>query len=102
MRTVLNSVIEQAARELSIEPQLAELIYRSYWKFIKDTIQSIPIEEMSENDFENVATNFNIPYIGKLYTGYEKTQKYKRKINYLEEYVKVKRNKADVQSGTCD
>ena len=57
---------------------------------------------MDEEDFKRVSTNFNIPYIGKLFTGYEKVQKYKRKVKYLEENAKVKGSKTNVQSSVSD
>lgn len=87
---------------MSIKPELALLIYKSYWKFIKDTIHGLDLENMSEEDFKDTATNFNIPRIGKLHTSYEKVQKYNRKIKYLNQNAKDKGNKADVQSGTGD
>lgn len=46
---------------------------------------------MTEKDFGKTPTNFNITYIGKLYTNIEKVQKYKRKLKYLEENDKIKK-----------
>lgn len=96
MNSILDWATGQAARELGINPALAFLVYKSYWKFVRETIASLDLENMSEEDFSKVATNFNIPYIGKLYTGYDKIEKYRRKIKYLENHVKVKGNKAHV------
>ena len=92
MSSILDWATKQAARELGISPSLSSLIYRSYWKFIKESISSLPLELMNEKDFENTTTNFNIPYIGKLYTSYDKIQKNRKKIKYLENNVKVKRD----------
>lgn len=97
-----NLAMVQIARRLSISPSLVELVYSSYWKYIKTVISSLNLEEMDEEDFKRVSTNFNIPYIGKLFTSYEKVQKYKRKVKYLEENAKVKGSKTDVQSGVSD
>lgn len=94
--------MELTARKLGIDPKIVSLIYKSYWKFIKDTIHDLDIENMSEEDFKNITTNFNIPYIGKLYTNYEKLQKYNRKIKFLENNVEVKRNQTPIQSGSGD
>ena len=56
---------------------------------------------MGIEEFNSVDTNFNIPYIGKLYVGIEKIEKYKRKKeNY--ENVKNKRNKANGLSSVSD
>lgn len=96
MNSILDWAIGQAARELGIKPALASLVYKSYWKFIRETIASFDLENLSEEDFAETTTNFNIPYIGKMYTGYDKVEKYRRKIKYLENHVKVKRNKTHV------
>lgn len=93
MKTTLNWGTEQIARKIGIKKDLVELIYKSYWKFIKDTIHEIDLEKMSEEDFKENTTNFNIPYIGKLYTNYEKIQKYNRKVKYFKDNVSSKRNK---------
>lgn len=76
---------------MGISPKLVLLIYKSYWKFIKDSIHGLELEEMTEKDFGKTPTNFNITYIGKLYTNIEKVQKYKRKLKYLEENDKIKK-----------
>lgn len=85
-----------ASKKLGISQTETELIYKSYWKFIKETIHELDLEGISEQEFKECITNFNIPYIGKLYTNYEKIEKYNRKIKYLDKYVKIKRNKTAV------
>lgn len=102
MKSILNLATELAAREMGINPALAHQIYKSYWKFIRESIEKLELDTMSEEDFQNTTTNFSIPYIGKLYTNYEKTEKYRKKVKYLENHVKVKRNKTTVQSGVSD
>lgn len=101
MKSTLDSVIDQVARELGIDKKLALSIYKSYWLFIKDTISKLELDNMREEDFRITTTNFSIPYIGKLHTSYSKVEKYKRKINYLN-HVKNKRDKTNVQSSPCD
>ena len=56
------------------------------------------LNSMTEDDFKTIPVNFNIPYIGKLYTNYEKKLSIKRKL----EHVRVKKNQTDVQSGSGD
>lgn len=92
----------QVARELNISPKTVELIYKSYWKFIKESIANLDLENMQEEDFDNTDTNFSIPRIGKLHTNFKKVQKQKRRLKYLENNVKIKRDKTDVQPGSCD
>lgn len=101
MSSILDWATGQAAKELNISPALSQLIYKSYWKFIRSSISNLELDNITEEDFKKLTTNFNIPYIGKLYTSYDKIQKYNRRIKYLEN-VKVKRDKTDVQSGSGD
>lgn len=101
MSSILDWATGQIAKELNISPALSQLIYKSYWKFIRSSISDLELDNITEEDFKKPTTNFNIPYIGKLYTSYDKIQKYNRRIKYLEN-VKVKRDKADVQSGSGD
>lgn len=96
MKSTLNWAIEQTARKLGLKKEDASLIYKSYWKFIKEKIHELELEDMSEKDFQKIPTNFNIPYIGKLYTNYEKIQKYNRKVKYLKDHAKVKDHKTSV------
>lgn len=102
MSTFLESAVKRIARKHSIKPELALLIYKSYWNFIRTTISGLPLEEMTEADFEKVPTNFNIPYIGKLYTNYGKIIKHRNQLNYYRENVRAKKNTTSVQSGSCD
>lgn len=101
MSSILDWATGQIAKELNISPALSQLIYKSYWKFIRSSISDLELDNITEGDFKKLTTNFNIPYIGKLYTSYDKIQKYNRRIKYLEN-VKVKRDKTDVQSGSGD
>ena len=84
--------------QLGIPVKDVELIYRSYWGFIKHSLAELDLNSMTENDFKTIPTNFNITYIGKLYTNYEKKLSIKRKL----EHVRVKKNQTDVQPGSGD
>ena len=79
----LNLALRQTARKLSIPLELVEKIYYSYWSFIKDTAISLPLKEGIEEEL-SVHTNFNIPYIGKLYVDYDKVRKYNNQLNYYQ------------------
>lgn len=98
---LLNLALRQAARNLSISSKLAEIVYRSYWAFIRDYAESQPIRTLSEEEFKEATTNFNIPYIGKLYVDYDKIEKYKRQLKRYEN-ARAKKNKASRQSSVGD
>lgn len=91
-----SSVATKVARKLGIPPAMALRVYRSYWKFIHDTVASLPEATMEEG------FGFNIPYIGKLYTSKTVIENYNRKQNYYKENVKDKENEADVLPSSGD
>lgn len=99
--SVLNLALKQASRKLSVDQKLVELVYRSYWKFIKEHISNLNLREMTKEEFDSTDTNFNIPYIGKLYVEYYRIEMYQNNIRRLEN-VKAKEIEADRLSGTCD
>lgn len=68
MNSILNSAITNVAHKLNIPVEQAEAIYKSYWKYIRSHIESLDFSNMDEQKLASMRTNFNIPYIGKLYT----------------------------------
>ena len=68
----------------------------SYWKFIRETVSSKPIKEISEEEFDSSNMNINLPYLGKLYADKNKLHNYKKQLNYYRN-VKCKENKANGQ-----
>lgn len=101
MNSVLNSALTKVSRQLGVDKHLVTLVYKSYWKFIREYISELDFSDITEEEFNAITTNFNIPYIGKLYTNYDKIQKYNRKINYFQN-VKAKKNKANRLSSVSD
>lgn len=68
----------EVSRTLGIPPDVIEKAYKSYWLFIKSTIQDLPLkEDLTEEEFSKLRTNFNIPSLGKLnctLSNYKKTK----------------------------
>ena len=77
------------------------MVYRSYWGFIRDYAENLPVRTMTEEEFKEATTNFNIPYIGKLYVDYNKIKKYKRQLKKYEN-VRNQKNQASRQSSVSD
>lgn len=98
---LLNLALRQAARNLSISSKQAELIYKSYWGFIRDYAENLSIRNLTEEEFKEVTTNFNIPYIGKLYVNYDKIEKYQRQLKRYQN-ARDKENQANRQSSVSD
>lgn len=60
-------ILIAVAEELELPVDLVKKTYKAYWQFIRDTIQELPLkEDIGEEEFANIKTNFNIPSLGKL------------------------------------
>ena len=77
-------IIITVSKELNIPKEVVDKAYKSYWEFIRETIKDLPLKDdnLSEEEFSNLRTNFNIPSLGKLVCTYDKVLKLKRKFNY--------------------
>ena len=74
----------QVSEELEIPVEVIREAYESYWKFIKDKIKSLPLkEDLTEKEFNNYRTNFNIPSLGKLSCTFERMKSVKKRFEYL-------------------
>lgn len=79
-----NSIITQVSKELDLPFEVVDRTYKSYWKSIRDTIQRLPIkEELSEEEFKRLKTNFNIPSLGKLSCTYDRAKRVKERYRYI-------------------
>lgn len=91
------NLYKKAAKDLDIPIKVVEYAYKSYWKFIRDTIQNLPLkEDLSEEDFKKLKTNFNIVSLGKLSCTYDRYKRVKLKERYQNEHNKNKENKTYV------
>lgn len=79
-------IIKQVSEELDIPKEVVDTAYKSYWGFIKNTIETLPLKEdnITEEEFSKLKTNFNIPSLGKL------NCTYKRLVGIKEQYNKTK------------
>lgn len=60
-------IIGKVAKEVNIPVEVVDKAYKSYWEFIKQTIQSLPLkDDINEEEFAKLRTNFNIPSLGKM------------------------------------
>lgn len=89
-------IISDVAKRTGFPERLIENTYNAFWKFIKDSIESLPLkEDLSEEEFNKLRTNFNIPSLGKLVCPYDSYDRVKRRKYFIHE--KAKEDKADVQ-----
>ena len=77
-------IIGKVSQEMGLPPEVVDTAYKSYWKFIKPTIQSLPLkDDISEEDFTKLRTNFNIPSLGKLTCTFDRMMGVKKRFKYI-------------------
>ena len=77
-------IIGKVSQEIGLLPEVVDTAYKSYWKFIKQTIQSLPLkDDISEEDFTKLRTNFNIPSLGKLTCTFDRIVGVKKRFKYI-------------------
>ena len=77
-------IISAVSKELDIPREVVDLAYKSYWKFIKQTIQELPLkEDINEEEFSKLRTNFNVPSLGTMVCTYERMMGVKKRYNYI-------------------
>lgn len=95
---LLSDVIQKVAKDIGMKPSRVHDIYYAYWKFIKTTIEDLPLKnDLKFDEFKKLRVNFNIPRLGKLYVTVDDYQRqnyfYKKEI----ENDKNKKGNSDVQ-----
>lgn len=79
-------MIEKAAKELNLPKDLVDKTYKAFWRFVKDSISTLPLkEDLTEEEFNKLKVNFNIPSIGKLNCTYKHYQLLKKYYNEYKE-----------------
>lgn len=77
-------IITIISKELNLSIEVVDKVYKSYWQYIKNTIQDLPLKEnLTEEQFSELRTNFNIPSLGKLTCTYNRMQKVKKRFEYI-------------------
>lgn len=77
-------IIGKVSKELDIPIEVVDKAYKSSWKFIKDNVQSLPLkEDISEEEFNELRTSFNLPSLGKLNTTWDRVVGAKKRFEYL-------------------
>lgn len=90
-------IILSVSKNLGISPDVVEKVYKAYWLYIKTTIEALPLkEDITEEEFSKLRTNFNIGSLGKLFVTYKHYAGIKKRFEYLRkigEYEDRRRNK---------
>lgn len=79
-----SEIINQVSKELDIPVEVVDKAYRSSFEFIKNKIQSLPLkEDINEEEFSKLRTNFNIPSLGKLVCTFDRMVGVKKRFDYI-------------------
>lgn len=79
-----SEIVTLLSKELSIPEEVVDTAYKSFFSYIRETITSLPLKkDLTEKEFNNLKTNFNIPAIGKLHCTYDRYLKMKSKSKYI-------------------
>lgn len=76
--------IKEIANKLTIPEEVAKEAYKSFWKYVRSTIIELPLKNnLTEEEFNSLKTNFNIPSLGKLNVTYDRLVGVKKRFKYL-------------------
>ena len=80
-------IVIKVSKELGLPPEVVDKVYKSYWMFVKQTMQALPLkEELTPEDFKKLKTNFNIPSLGKLSCTYDRMNRVKEKFKHIKKF----------------
>ena len=69
------------ALELGLDKSDVKEAYQLYWNFFRKSIEALPLkEDLTEEEFSKLKTNFNIPYLGKFSCTYDRYLRMKKKL----------------------
>ena len=81
-----SDIIAKVSEELNLPKELVDRTYKAYWLSIKQHIQSLPLkEDINEEDFTKLRTNFNIGSLGKLTCTYDRMLGVKKRFNFIKQ-----------------
>ena len=75
--------IDYVANKLELPREVVKEAYESYWKYIRFTISELPLKnDLSEEEFNKLRTNFNVPSLGKLAVTWDRYKAIKDRYKY--------------------
>jgi hypothetical protein len=81
-----SDIIGKVSEEMNLPKGVVDKTYKAFWLFINQSIQSLPLKEnLSEEDFAKLRTNFNIPSLGKLSCTYKRMIGMKKRFEIIKQ-----------------
>jgi hypothetical protein len=80
----LQEIIYKVSEELNLPEELVEKTYKGYWYSIRSMIIDLPLKDIkTEEEFNKLKPNFNIPSLGKLNITWERFQGLQKRFEYI-------------------
>jgi hypothetical protein len=80
----LQEIVYKVSEELNLPPELVEKTYKAYWYSIRSMISELPLKDIkTEEEFNRLKPNFNIPSIGKLSITWERFKGLQKRFEYI-------------------
>lgn len=77
-------IVNKVSGDIGLSPDTVDKTYKAFWKYIRDTIQELPLkEDMSGEEFLMLRPNFNIPSLGKLTCTYKRYSGVREKFKHI-------------------
>ncbi len=74
-----DEIVEKVSSDTGLPKKIVDRTYRAYWKAIREHISSLPLkEDLSDDEFNGLRPNINIPSIGKLCVTLDRYKKMKK------------------------
>lgn len=77
----IGDVYRKAALEFGLNEDDVKEAYNLYWSFFRTKIEELPLKDnLSEEEFLKLRTNFNVPLLGKIYCTYDRYLRVKNRL----------------------
>jgi len=84
---IYEKAVAEVAENLSLPKKFVNRVYRSYWRAVREHITSLPLkEDLTDEEFNQLQPNVNIPSIGKLYVTTDKYRWLKDRFEQIKQY----------------
>lgn len=88
-----SDIVDKVAEELNLPKELVDRTYKAYWASIRSSITALPLkDDLDEEGFSQLRTNFNIPSLGKLSCTFDRYTGIKKRLSLIK---KIKDNAKD-------
>lgn len=77
-------IVGKVAKDTNLSSDIVDKAYKAFWLYIKNSIQELPLkEDLTEEEFNKLRPNFNIPSLGKITCTLHRYKGVKEKFNHI-------------------